>query len=458
MICLILETILNHYPMNYVLIRNGQIVTADKVFKSDLLIGNNKILEIREGIKRPDPETPVINALGKYILPGAIDTFRSFSEPGLTSPDKIIRLVQSELLSGTTSMIEMLEPLPHTDCFEEIEQHKKRAAQTMLDYGFHLATQGWRFFSGREMSQCYVNEGITSFIIKWPMGPSLKEDVFNSILTTAKTLDLLLVFEIQIPLGDGSGYIGRHREFKGAILQHLKNLKLALERVVDAGCRALFLNISFSEELELIQEAQKKGSVLAELTLPCYVGDHVNFSLDDKSMLSGFPLAGLLNLIPADQLWYLLQKDGFLIARPSLNLVIDDLQHQGQVYNRPDQFFLLKYSLSMLFTSGVANGHITISDFCSMVSSRPAKVMGLYPRKGLLRAGSDADIVIWDPDYERNLYCSYPQKHEPQGKSQKLRGRAEFVFVNGSMAYDGESVYPEKLKGQFLYRNPPNNV
>jgi dihydroorotase-like cyclic amidohydrolase len=440
--------------MNYVLIRNGKIVYADGIQTADVLIGNNKILEVAQGIARPDPETPVIDATGKYVLPGAIDINRSFSNFGLEMNEQMEKLGRSEVIGGTTCMFEILEAKSQMDCLEGIGLSKMRSKQSLIDFGFHLSALGWPLFSDRQMDYCYAHEGISSFYINWPLSRAGKMDDFGLLLEQAKKLDLLLIVDIPFPEANGSGYLGSFLRHEDTIISHLNHLQGALDLIADVGCEACFLNICFQEELDLILKAQRKHSVFAELALPCFIGEGMEFIVDERSMLSGIPVGDMLNYIPHELLISLLKDDQFLVARPSLRVVGLDDTANAQVFNRPDEFFVLKNALSVIYTLAVESGQLSMMEFYKLVYERPARLLGIYPKKGVLRSGADADIVVWDPDVDKNLYCSYPQKSHHEFKSSKLKGRAQFVFVNGVMAYDGEVFYPEKLKGSFVYRNP----
>ena len=157
-----------------------------------------------------------------------------------------------------------------------------------------------------------------------------------------------------------------------------------------------------------------------------------------------------MNLISQDEYWELLKDEHFLVSRPFMTVIDEGVLKNSQVKNRPDEYFLLKNFLSVLYTVGVQTGKLSVKDFISIISTRPAKLFGLYPKKGMLRPGADADIVIWDPAHERNLYCNLPAEQGMKQVSYKLLGRCEFVFARGQMAYNGESYYTESLSGHFL--------
>ncbi len=440
--------------MNYVLIRNGSVVNPSGIKPADVLIGNNKIIEVSENISRPDPETPVIDASGKFVMPGAIDTNRSFSEFGLDSKNKMVKLCRAEIIGGTTFMLENLEPKKKMNCIEGLHLSKNRSKESLMDFGFHLSLAGWSGFSGKDLVYCFAHEGITSFYAHGYTEHGPDVDLLTDFMRKIEKQNLLLLIEVSHPEFRGSGYTGMSQEYEQSVKEHLEQLQLLLEKVVETKCNACFFNISFNEEVDLIVEAQKKHPVYAEMTLPCYIGEGMDFVVDEKTAMHGFSLSEGLNLIPYSRFWSLIKNDRFLVSRPTLRVSNIDDSSDNQVFNRPDEYFVLKNALSVLFTSGVARGNISVEDFCNLISEKPARLMGVYPQKGVIKEGSDADIIIWDPDVDRNLYCSYPSSNDEKISSTKLKGKAQFVFVKGTMAYDGEVFYDDKLSGQYIHRMP----
>ncbi len=438
--------------MNYVLIRNGSIVSSTGIQVSDVLIGNNKIIEVAHAIPRPDPETPVIDASGKYVMPGAIDINRNFSEFGVVLKDEMLRLCRAEIIGGTTSMLENLEPKNKMNCVEGVFLSKNRSVESIIDYGFHLSVNGWSGFSEKDLEYCFAHEGITSFSVQNLFEHETAIYGLVNLMRKIKELGLLLLVEVSHPEYGGSGYTGLNHTDDNTAMTRLDQLSLILDKIVETGCKAYFINISFTEELDLILNAQKHHKIYAELTMPCYIGEGMDYIIDNQTVMHGFSLSGELTLIPYSQFWSLLKNDQFLAARPTLRISNVDDTINKQVFNRPDEYFVLKNTLSALYTSGVASDNISISDFCNLTSEKPARLMGLFPQKGIVRPGSDADIIIWDANVDRNLYCSYPRSSNSKGSTSKLKGKAQFVFVNGIMVYDGEIFFGENLKGQYLYR------
>jgi len=188
--------------------------------------------------------------------------------------------------------------------------------------------------------------------------------------------------------------------------------------------------------------------------MPYHIGIFERMLIDSDANFSGFTMSGNLRLIPIKEIWKLLKNEYFLLARPMLKISDQGVVKVGQVDNRPDEYFLLKNYLSVIFSAGVKPGYLSFNEFVSIVANRTAKFMGLYPQKGTISIGSDADIVIWNPDFKRNLYCHLPSNDISEVNSFKLEGRVEFVFIKGHMVYNGESFSDEDIVGRYLYRSP----
>lgn len=438
--------------MDYVLIKNGKIVDRLNVQTKDLLIGNNKIIAIGDGLDRPEPETPVIDAGGKYLMPGALDVNVAFFDTCKSEPESQRKFNQAEIVGGTTTVLETIVPgLSDSSSIELLKQFK-RPVNVIPDYGFHISLQGWDFFDAKDMDYCYSHEGITSFSLQWPLDEELDERQLIALIKEAAHFHLLIIVEMSGLNGFGDVFM--NSDYERVVAQYFVQLKRILELITDMGCRVFLQNICFQEQIEIISLFKDTGLVYSELMFPFHLGDSEHYAVDKNSVYVGLPLVDKLNLISHDEFWKLMKDDHFLIVRPSLNLSGDGIVKDSQVHNRPDEYFLIKNFLSVIYTSGIIEQKITIMDFVDIMSERLSKLMGLFPQKGVLRVGSDADLIIWDPDFERNIYCNFPQKSDVVSKSVKLKGRAEFVFVRGVMVYDGETFSDDYSLGNFLYRSP----
>jgi len=438
--------------MDYVLIKNGKVVIGEELLTKDLLIGNDKVILIEDIIERPDPETPIIDAEGKCLMPGAVDTNIFFSELIGEGDKALKRFNQTQVLCGTTTLLEPLLPKFSFSFKEEFRRKKLFNYGVLADYGFHISLQDWELFRKYELQYGYFHEGITSFYLKWPVSNAIELDEIKTLLKVVSDNDLAIMVELNMP--DDVGITDKRVEYKDNVVEHLNRLQSVIELAIEMNARICLLNIFFKEELNIILPYLDSGLIYTELMMPYHIGIFERMLIDSDANFSGFTMSGNLRLIPIKEIWKLLKNEYFLLARPMLKISDQGVVKVGQVDNRPDEYFLLKNYLSVIFSAGVKSGYLSFTEFVSIVAHRTARLMGLHPQKGTLSIGSDADIVIWNPDFKRNLYCHLPSNDISEVNSFKLEGRVEFVFIKGHMVYNGESFSDEDIVGRYLYRSP----
>lgn len=438
--------------MRYLIIKNGLVVSGNKVHKADILIGNTKILAIEKEIRRPLPGTPVIDAGGRFVIPGAIDcSHHDFLEYDVEEGE-MSKLLASEVSHGTTTLFETILPQKRSRIKELVARSEILKKHHIADYAFHLSPNISKDFLEKDVLGSYIKNGISSIAIQPVQLEDLDAPYVINVIKAAEKFNLTIVVELNEPEPVGSGYLTSKNKPLTDVEHHLKILEKVLDMFKESTFPVLISKIRFKEEIALLHDVMEKNSnITIEVEMPCFLGEKSRFEIHDKTMLGGLELKGKITPIGTKEFCKLISMENFIASRPSLSLMIGNSK-DSPVFNRPDKFFGLKYFSSMLYTLTVISGNLAITDFASCISSRPAKLMGLYPQKGSLQPGSDADIIIWNPDFDRNLYCNIPAQDGIE--ELKLQGRTDFVFAKGKMVYDGEVFYRENLDGEYLYRNP----
>ncbi|WP_282037155.1 amidohydrolase family protein [Saccharicrinis aurantiacus] len=438
--------------MNYLLLKNGFVVSPHSIKKEDILVGGNKILEIAPNLKRPTSETPVIDASDKYIMPGIIDINRSFLEfiKCQSDTEEILRLNQAQMYNGTTMMIDSIEDNPKKDYQKNIEAAKKRGSQNSIDFSFHLKFNKLKNITTDIIDNSYLHEGISSLTINIGSLYAVSEEVIQNILSGILNNDLLLVCDLSI---------NHNKEEKSSELystitieDHFQTLNMLINVGVSYGCSIMFTNILFVEEYNLIYGGiERKADFYGSLILPFNIGETQKVNgLSNRNYLFK-DATNKLTFLSEEAVWQIINSNRFIIASPPFNLQSSKDVSGGLVYNRPDRYHYLRNYQSVLFTSGVNQKQISIQKLSNITSTLPAKLMGVYPQKGILAIGSDADIVVWNPDFDRNLYCTLPSA-EANHNEYKLKGRCDFVFLKGQMVYNGELFDSRKTSGSFIFR------
>jgi dihydroorotase-like cyclic amidohydrolase len=439
--------------MNYLLIKNGLVVTGNRVFKADILIANSKIIEISKEIRRPEPETPVIDASGRFIMPGAIDIrHHDLTACPDTESQELQKLIMAEISCGTTTIFETLIQSKKLSVDEVFEKISELGAHHLPDFAFHLAPLHCKQLTSNELNNCFLRKGVASFAVNPLLFKESEEKNLKLVIQTARQFGLTLIVELLPP--NGSDKRSNHpKDTPGTeATKHLARFEKLLEIFKDVPFPVLFSTLRFREEVELFQSyIEQNKRLYAEIEIPYYLGEPNLFEVNERTVLGGFELGVTLKPVTGAHFRKLIEQENYIAARPSLSLRFEDTA-QSPVFNRPDKYFGLKYFSSILYTLSVLNGNMAITDFVACIATRPAKLMGLYPQKGVIRVGSDADIVIWNPDFDRNIYCNVPSDED--SRELKLHGRTEFVFSKGKMVFDGETFFRENLMGKYLYRNP----
>lgn len=444
--------------MNYLLLKNGFVVSPDSVKKEDILVGGNKILQIASNIKRPTPETPVIDASDKYLMPGSIDINRHFLELIKCESDtgEILRLNQALIYNGTTSMIDSIEDNPKKDYLKNIEAAKKRGSQNSIDYSFHLRFNKLKNITIDAIDNSYLHEGISSLTLNISSLYSISEEAIQNILSGILNNDLLLVCDLSINHHKGEKKTDLYNS--KMIDAHFQALNMVINLGITYGCSIMFTNILFVEEYNLIHGGiDRKADFYGSLVLPFNIGEtQKEGGLSKKNNLFRNEITNL-TFLSEEAVWQIVQSHKFIISTPPFNLQNSEDVSGELVYNRPDRYHYLRNYQSVLFTAGVKQKQIDLQKLSNITATLPAKLMGIYPQKGVLAIGSDADIVVWNPDFDRNLYCTLPSAESNQNEY-KLKGRCDFVFLKGQMVYNGELFDSRKTSGSFIFRTSLERV
>lgn len=441
--------------MNYLLIKSGFVVHGTTIITEDILVGGNKILQMGLNLERPTSETPVIDATGKYILPGAIDINRHFLDLVNDIPDfgELNKLNQAQVFNGTTTMIDVVGDRYHENFISNIFKAKEKSKNNLIDYGFHLTFSKLSKSSVEEMDYSYLHEGVSTLLLQVFNIEEVSVKVFESIFKRASKHNLVVVCDLNLPenFKSDTEYVGWSGSV--ALRKYINVLAQLLELGVAFDNTLLFLNVKFQEELDLIQDGiDKGGDFHGSLRLLFNIGSFRQDNYNEQEVIVGLAAANSLNPIYETEVWELVKNIRFLINPPLYNLAYDEDWQDELVYNRPDAYFYIRNYLSLLYSVGVMQRKISMLKLVDIVSTRPSKLMGLWPQKGVLTPGSDADLVIWNPTFERNLYCSMPNYMHKESKNIKLKGRADFVFVKGKMVYNGEDFCPHASDGEYVFR------
>ena len=458
--------------MGHLLIKNGSIITEKGLLIRDILVKDKLIVSIDSNIQKPNSTTEVIDANSMYILPGAIDAHVHLDLPtpaGKSSDDFKTGSIAA-IAGGTTSIIDFVTPAKEESLLKALKERKEVASQSLIDYGFHMGVCGWNKNSASEIEQCIKKEGITSFKVylayKGSVGIEDTELIkimqtvakFEALVTVhCEHGDVIKALQSEFISNKQSSPIYHALSHPASIETEAVYRVLAIAKIF--GCKVYIVHVSAKESKVLIRKAQlAKQKVYAE-TCPQYL------LLDDKKYnLPGFQSAAYVISPPlrkkADQmaLWDGLKKGTFqVVATDHCPFNMKGQKDAGihDFTKIPNGAGGIEHRMSLLYTYGVLKNKITLNQWVQLCCTQPAKIFGLFPQKGTISIGSDADILIWNP---HKISKISKKKHFQQCDSDiyddiKIKGSPEYVIVNGILAFDkGNIVNQSKLKGNYLNR------
>ncbi len=453
------------------LIRGGEIVTAESRSRGDIFIEDETITHIGLDLTAP-PETEVIDASGKLIFPGFIDPHVHIHLPFMATfaRDTHATASKAALIGGTTTFIEMCCPSRNEDALEGYNIWKQKAeGNSACDYAFHMAVT--RYDSNTEAKlREIVRDGTASFKVflayKNFFGVN-DEELFQTlqlaaelgVITTAHCENAELVSQLQqLLLAEGKTGPEWHEPSRPEAVEAEGTSRFAtfLEQT---GATGYVVHLSCAPALRAAVEAKLRGvKIYVESVLPHFLLDKSyaeRHGVEGMKHVMSPPLRDNRNL-PA--LWSALQAG--LIDTVGTDHCPFDIEQKLLGANNftqiPNGIPGLEDRVNLIYTYGVKSGRLDIHRFVDALSTRPAKLFGLFPRKGSISVGADADLVIYDPKYRGMISAATQHSNNDYNGFEgfAIEGRPSHVTVRGKVqARDGVFV-GEPGRGRMLRRQP----
>ena len=453
------------------LIQGGEIVTADARYRNDIYIEDETITQIGFDIPVP-PGTEIIDASGKYIFPGFIDPHVHIHLPFMATFAKDTHATASKaaLIGGTTTFIEMVCPSRQDDALESYRIWKAKAmGYSACDYAFHM---GVTRFDAETESQLreIVDDGTASFKIflsyknffgvnDEEMFRTLKLAAELGVITTAHCENAELVGELQqLLLAEGKTGPEWHEPSRPESVEAEGTNRFATF-VEQTGATGYVVHLSCAPALRAAVEAKMRGVRLyVESVLPHFLLDK---SYAEREGVEGMkhvmspPLRDKRNL---PMLWSALQTG--LIDTVGTDHCPFDIEQKllgSEAFTQiPNGIPGLEERVNLMYTHGVKRGGLDLHSFVDALSTKAAKLFGLFPRKGTITVGSDADLVVYDPTYRGTISVATQHTNNNYNGFEgfAIEGRPSVVTVRGKVQVrDGEFV-GEEGRGRFLRRVP----
>ncbi|MFB2550086.1 dihydropyrimidinase [Ensifer soli] len=451
-------------------IKNGTIVTADLTYKADIRIAGGKITEIGPDLTGNE----ILDATGCYVMPGGIDPHTHLEMPfmGTYSSDDFESGTRAALSGGTTMVVDFALPSPGQSLLDALTMWDNKTSRATCDYSFHMAITWWGEQVFNEMETIVRDKGINSFKHFMAYKGALMvndEEMYASFSRCAELGALPMVHaengdvvaQLQAKLmaegntGPEAHAYSRPPEVEG----EATNRAIMIADI--AGAPLYVVHTSCEQSHEAIRRARQKGMrvygepLIQHLTLD--ESEYFNQDWDhaarrvmsppfrDKghqdSLWAGLS-AGSLQVVATDHC-------AFTTAQKRFG--VDDFR------KIPNGTGGLEDRLPMLWTHGVATGRITMNEFVAVTSTNIAKILNIYPRKGAILVGADADIVVWDPKLSKTISAARQQSaidyNVFEGKT--VTGLPRYTLTRGLVAIEEGKVETREGHGTFVAR-PPN--
>ena len=451
------------------LIRGGRVVTANASSRADVLVDGERIEAVSSEI--PPAGARVIDATGRLVLPGAIDPHVHMALPiggGVTSSDDFVSGSAAALAGGTTTLIDFVTPAPDQSLKSAVKARKAEAEAALCDWSLHASVVSWRDDSAREMAWC-VEQGLPSFKVYLSYqerGLGLRDgDLLRVMAAAAASRGRVLA---HCENGDAVSFLRERLLAQGrrAPRFHAQSrlpeveeeaVRRAIALAGLAECALYVVHVSTAAAAEAIRHARSRGLAVDGEACPHHL-------LLDESRYEGEDAADFVMsppLRPASEppaLWR-------AIAGRVLDVVSTDhcpfsrsdrVRDLSDFTRIPNGVAGVEHRLPLLWTHGVLSGRISENRFVELVSTAPARLFGLAPRKGLVQPGADADLVIWDPDRAWEIRAATQRQRcdTTVYEGLRVRGRAETVLLRGRIVVEGGELTGRPNGGRFVARAP----
>lgn len=450
-----------------ILIQNGKLVNADQSEKADVRCVDGQIVEVGRDL-RPRATERLLDARDCLIFPGAIDPHVHMQLPtalGQSSDDFYSGSIAA-LMGGTTTLIDFVTPEKGQSLSEAIALRKEEAKSSVLDHSFHVSPVEWRESMPEEIRSCVQKEGLRSFKAYMAYKKTIGLNDEDLLRVMEKIAQIGGVLAVHCELGDE---IEKRREAyaeEGKLSPEYHALSRpdyleakAVERLIGmvekSHCTVYIVHVSSALSLEKIRDARKKDLPVYAETCPQYL------LLNDKKY-AGEAIEAIKYVMSPPlrkekdntALWEavstgLIQSIGTDHCPFTLEQKMSGIEDFRKI---PGGAGGVEQRLALLYTYGVLEKRITLEQFVAISATNAAKIFGLFPQKGKIAPGSDADILVWDPAIKRTI----SQKDQYQNcdfniyEEIPIQGAPKYVLARGRVLVREGTLTLDDQKGRFL--------
>lgn len=450
------------------IIRNGNIITATDNYVADIFIEGETIKAIGKDL--PYKADKEIDASGKYIFPGGIDPHVHLDMPfmGTFSSDNYETGTRAALYGGTTMVIDFILQTQGKSLQHALDDWRSRSDNNCVgDYSFHMAVTDFNEDTKKEIKTFIEEYGITSFKTFMAYKGALMIDDRQMIGLMEEVKKHGGLINVHATNGDMIDYLVQKHRAEGKLLplyHYLSQPEIteaeASERFVDmasyTGCPGYIVHLTCEGALNAVRNATRRNQkMFVETCIQYLIIDASLYEQEDgaKWVMSP-PLRqkkdqetlwaginqGLVQVVATDHCPFMLEQK--LMGKDDFSKI-------------PNGHPAIENRMELLFSEGVAKNKITLNKYVEVSSTNAAKIFGMFPRKGTIAVGSDADIVIFDPKEKHTISAkTHHMNVDYSGyEGWELTGKVKTVLLRGEVAIDNNQCKVQKGFGKFIKRN-----
>src|ERR1700738_302787 len=453
------------------IIVNGRVATETDTYASDVAINQGKISAVGQSLPRENAGK-IIDAAGKYVFPGGIDVHTHLDMPfgGTTSADDFETGTRAAAFGGTTTLIDFAIQYKGQSLRTAFDTWMQKASsRAVSDYGFHCIITDLPDAQLAEMPQL-VREGITSFklFMAYP-GVFMLDDasIFRAMRTSAKAGAMVCMHAenggaidviVKQALAEGKTAPKYHALTRPTTAEaEATSRAIALAEMADSP--VYIVHLSCNDALEKVREARDRGLPVYAETCPQYLYLSIeNFDVPDFEGAKYVFTPPLREKWHQEKLWNGLKSDHLqVVSTDHCPFCFKEQKELGRndFTKIPNGGPGVEHRMSLIYSGGVAGGRFSVNRFVELVSTTPAKLFGLYPRKGTIAVGSDADIVIFDPNEEMTISASSHHMRVDYSMFEGIQvmGMPVTVLSRGRVVVESDKFLGRAGAGEFVKRS-----
>jgi len=447
-------------------IRGGTVVTADLSYAADVKIESGRIVEIGDSLSGDE----TLDATGCYVMPGGIDPHTHLEMPfmGTYSTDDFESGTRAALSGGTTSVVDFCLPSPGQSLLEARQMWDNKTSKASCDYSFHMAITWWGEQVFNEM-EAVVDSGINTFkhFLAYKGALMVDDDeMFSSFqrcaalgampLVHAENGDVVAQLQAKLMAEGNNGPEGHAYSRPPEVEGEAANRAIMIADM--AGVPLYIVHVSCEQAHEAIRRARQKGMrvygepLIQHLTLD--ESEYFNKDWDHSARRVMSP--PFRSKEHQDGLWAGLQAGSLqVVATDHCSFTTEQKRFGlGDFTKIPNGTGGLEDRLPVLWTPGVNTGRLTMNEFVAVTSTNIAKILNMYPKKGAVMVGADADLIVWDPARSKTIAADKQQSAIDYNVFEgiEVTGLPRFTLTRGVVAVSEDEIKTREGHGEFISR------